>query len=446
MSDVTNAVDPTGNVAGTPTQATESEPPVASAAPSPAPESAPSTAKAPLLRIGIMLGLAGIGWPIAFGAASNVLLPARLAELDSTGKTAALGTLTIAGSVIALLANILFGALSDRTRSRWGSRNPWVALSSVAAAASMAMMATAGSVLTLGIWWCVFQLFLNALLAPLVAIVADRVPHLRRGTISAAYGSGTALGMALGAILGSRFLTDTSTGFVVLPLGMLAVGLLFPFVARDDSNRHEPRPALTAGTLLASFAIPRNCPDFLWGIAARLLTVLSFFAVVTYQLYILTDYMHASPAVAATTIGAAGLALAGGAVLAGAVAGPISDAIGRRKLPVIIASLMTALGALLPLISPHPGTMIAFAALAGAGYGIYLSVDSALMTELLPDQTSRGKDLGILNVSNTGGQIIAPAVGSLTVGITHSYAPMFVIAAVMGVAAALCMKPIRGVR
>ena len=67
------------------------------------------------------------------------------------------------------------------------------------------------------------------------------------------------------------------------------------------------------------------------------------------------------------------------------------------------------------------------------------------MTEVLPSDDDRGKDLGILNMANTGGQMLAPVVASLTVAVV-GYRPLFVLAAAVAAASALCIRPIRGVR
>lgn len=84
-------------------------------------------------------------------------------------------------------------------------------------------------------------------------------------------------------------------------------------------------------------------------------------------------------------------------------------------------------------------------ALAGSGFGVHLSVDAALMTEVLPRDEDRGKDLGILNMANTGGQMLAPVVASLTVTAV-GYRPLFVLGGLVSVGSALCIRPIRGVR
>ena len=57
--------------------------------------------------------------------------------------------------------------------------------------------------------------------------------------------------------------------------------------------------------------------------------------------------------------------------------------------------------------------MLGFATVGGLAFGIYYAVDAALMSEVLPSSESRARDLGILNMANTGGQVLAPAASSL---------------------------------
>ena len=54
--------------------------------------------------------------------------------------------------------------------------------------------------------------------------------------------------------------------------------------------------------------------------------------------------------------------------------------------------------------------MMLYAGVAGTGYGIYIAVDQALNVDVLPSQEEAGKDLGILNLANTVGQVLAPVI------------------------------------
>ena len=48
------------------------------------------------------------------------------------------------------------------------------------------------------------------------------------------------------------------------------------------------------------------------------------------------------------------------------------------------------------------------AALLGLGFGVYLAVDQALVTQVLPAAADRAKDLGIINIANVGPRCWAP--------------------------------------
>ena len=108
-------------------------------------------------------------------------------------------------------------------------------------------------------------------------------------------------------------------------------------------------------------------------------------------------------------------------LVASLTSGAISDKIGRRKPIILVATIMMCIGIALPWLLKSVIGMYGFALLAGLGYGIYSSVDQALNVDVLPDKENAGKDLGILNIANTIGQILGPIVTSAIVVATGSY-------------------------
>jgi MFS family permease len=100
----------------------------------------------------------------------------------------------------------------------------------------------------------------------------------------------------------------------------------------------------------------------------------------------------------------------------------------------------------IPLISPTVAGMFALAATFGLGYGIYMSVDSALMNEVLPAAEAAGKDLGILNIATTLPQALTPMIVWALIAITGSYTSVFVAGIVFAIVGALSVLPIRSVR
>jgi len=113
---------------------------------------------------------------------------------------------------------------------------------------------------------------------------------------------------------------------------------------------------------------------------------------------------------------------------------------------VIVSSLVMAVGALLLAIWPTWTASIVAAALLGIGYGVYMAVDTALVTEVLPAATDRGKDLGIVNIANAAPQVLAPALAAPIVAGLGGYPVLYILTALVTLAGAVLVLPIRSVR
>ena len=127
------------------------------------------------------------------------------------------------------------------------------------------------------------------------------------------------------------------------------------------------------------------------------------------------------------------------------IAGPISDRIGSRKIPVIVCSLLVAVGSIIPFFSNDPKMMIAYALVAGTGMGAYNAVDQALNVEVLPSKDTAAKDLGILNLANTGGQVLGPVLAATLINM-FGYHALFPLAAVCSLLGALLIVFIKSVK
>jgi MFS family permease len=127
------------------------------------------------------------------------------------------------------------------------------------------------------------------------------------------------------------------------------------------------------------------------------------------------------------------------------VGGVWSDRVGRRK-PFVVWSgvLMAVATAALAGWQTWPGAVVA-AALLGVGFGVFTSVDFALMTDVLPTALDRGKDLGVINVANALPQVAAPALAAPIVTHLGGYRVLYLVAAAIGLAGAVLVGRIRGV-
>ncbi|MER7187274.1 MFS transporter [Streptomyces hyaluromycini] len=399
----------------------------------------------------------GRGWTSALSLANGaiwvgwygplqILLASQAKDFapgSGMSKETMLAWVTGVGAVVSLAANPVFGALSDRTTSRWGRRTPWIVAGTAGGALSLLVLAGAGGMWTMMLGWCLVQLTLNAAFAAVTAAVPDRVPRLQRGSVGGWLGAAQILGVVGGTGLATAA-GGVGAGYVACAV-FTALGVL-PYVLRYPDLRltAEDRPPWSWRAFLTGFWLsPRRYPDLGWAWLTRFLINLSNSLVLLYLLYYLRDRLHYSDPDQGVLILTAvnGLTLMATVV----VGGVWSDRVGRRK-PFVIWSgmLMAVATALLSVWQTWPGALVASAVL-GVGFGVFTSVDFALMTDVLPKAVDRGKDLGVINVANALPQVAAPALAAPIVTYLGGYRVLYLAAAVIGLAGAWLVRRIRGV-
>lgn len=397
-------------------------------------------------RLGWALFIIGFGWVFANAAISGVLISAKLAILSPTDKVFLLGLSTALAGIATTISLFFWGTVSDLTRSKFGRRTPWIVFGAVAGFVFIALMGIATTAPGYIAAYIGYSLVFNALCAAVLAIFADRIPRSKRGTTSAVYGGGQLIGGSVAGIVLSRFIDAPNPGYFIVGVVMIIGVAIFLLLAPDYSNKDQPRQKLDVRGLLAAFKFPRDAPDFYWAFFGRFVILLGVFAVQNFMLYILEDYIGLSSKDTANYIALASVGSLVGLVIGTFLSGPLSDRLGRRKAPIFAATLFFALALVIPLVWPVAIAMFLYATLSGLGLGAFLSVDTALMTEVIPAGDAAGKDLGLLNTANTVPQIIAPLMTSAIVGIGFGYAPVFVVAIVLVVIGAISIFKIRSVR
>ena len=98
---------------------------------------------------------------------------------------------------------------------------------------------------------------------------------------------------------------------------------------------------------------------------------------------------------------------------------------------------------LLTFVETWDASLIA-AVLFGLGFGAYLAVDQALITQVLPAARDRAKDLGIINIAIVGPSTIGPAIAApITAEI--GYPALFGTTAIVAVLASVLVWRIKSV-
>jgi len=384
-----------------------------------------------------LLSLAGVGLFTAFYGPIQVLLGLQVQELHPENKELVLGLVVGFGAAVSMVANPLFGAISDRTTWRRGRRLPWTAIGAAGGAVSLAILAAAPNIVVMVIGWSLAQLTLNAMFAALVAAIPDQVPVVQRGSVGGWFGAGQTIGIVAGAGLADA-IPGIAGGYLVCAAFLLVATVPYLSLRRDTVITERP-----PFEWRAFWISPRRYPDFGWAWLTRFLMNLGNAIAIVYLLYFLQDAVHYSdPRGGVFTL----TAIYAVTLLSTVVIGGIwSDRVGRRKVFVMWSGLVMSVAAVLLGVFPTwPGAVVA-AAVLGLGFGVYTSVDFALMTEVLPSAGDRGKDLGVINVANALPQVLAPVLAAPIVTYLGGYPVLYGFAAVVGVAGAVLVYRIRSV-
>ena len=290
------------------------------------------------------------------------------------------------------------------------------------------------------------MIFLNMIVAPLVAVIADRTSPKYRGTISSAYALGNDIGQFGGQVVASFFLPVPKTGFIVMAVLTLFSGPLAALFLKEKSTIDMPVTKVTWKNFSQNFAFPtKNALNFYLALIGKLFIVTATFCISSYQLYILTDYIKLTGSNVQRYVSLISMVMMVCSIICVLFAGPLSDKIGKRKAPVIFASMVIAVGSLLPMFTNSAYIMLAYAVVAALGKGMYDSVDQALNIEVLPDPKTAAKDLGLLNMANNGGQVLGPIFSASIIGIV-GYAGIFPIAAITAAIGGILIIFVKGIK
>lgn len=107
--------------------------------------------------------------------------------------------------------------------------------------------------------------------------------------------------------------------------------------------------------------------------------------------------------------------------------------------------MLFAVGIAMPWLIPSTLGMYLFAGIAGLGYAVYSAVDQALLVDVLPSKEEAGKDLGILNMATTLGQMCGPVVMSaIVVNLGYNFAfPTAIALAIIGCFFIMIIKKVK---
>jgi MFS family permease len=336
-----------------------------------------------------------------------LVLPAVLLNyVADERKNTLLGLLTFLGLIVAMIIQPLAGAWSDRTRTRFGRRRPWIAAGTLFDFAFLGLMVIAGGLPLLALSYIGLQITSNLAHGPAQGLMHDRVPRQQMGVASGIKNLFDMAGLVVSSLLIGNLGVSAD---LRLPLGTIAGFLLLSSLftllgvrESDTSNStiNDSRPLMEGINL-------RDNPAFWRLILARLLFLTGVYGIQVFAQYFIRDTLAVPDPVKLTgdLLAVIVLTLIGFSLIAGYLA----DRYGRKPLHVA-ASFLIILGSLAMVFSANAGMIILFGSVIGAGIGLFLSANWALANDLAPAGEA-GKYLGLTNLATAGAGALSRLAG-----------------------------------
>ena len=220
---------------------------------------------------------------------------------------------------------------------------------------------------------------------------------------------GQTVGILIGAVIAAVVVGNFAAGYWLCAAALLAGVVLYLFKNDDQQLPPTERPPFNLADFLKGFWVsPKRYPDFAWAWLTRLLVSTGNHMVTLYLLFFLSDAVRLKetegidPSFGVLIL--TGL-YAVSVIITSVLGGRLSDKMGKRKPLVIASSVIIALASLILAFAPTWIGGLAGAVVLGIGFGAYLAVDFALITQVLPTGMDRGRDLGVINIANSLPQV-----------------------------------------
>ncbi|MCK4273902.1 MAG: MFS transporter, partial [Dehalococcoidales bacterium] len=216
----------------------------------------------------------------------TIILPLRLLDfVPEAQKNTYLGLLTLCGLFLAMLAQPIAGAISDRSGFRWGRRRPYILIGGIISLLIIPGIGLASSYIAIFAVYCLLQLASNTAQGPFQAFIPDLVPPDKRGVASGVKALleivGGVILVYLSSLLMDRYFAGEGSQWLWLVLGILAAILLGAMIATAIMVKETPVKAGSQRTSLLAelYRTARDVfadRDIVWFLASRLLVFMAF--------------------------------------------------------------------------------------------------------------------------------------------------------------------------
>ncbi|KJC64224.1 MFS transporter [Agreia bicolorata] len=376
--------------------------------------------------------------PIAFS------LAIRVAQVAPDNRDAILALAVGLPGLFVVIGTPLVGMFSDRTRSRFGRRRPWLLFGSVLGLVGSATIALTGDVAGLVIGWSVAYTGYGIAASMLGTHLGDTLPALQRGRVMGILGAISQIAPILGISVAGA-LVASPIGLFLLPAGIAFVGSLFFILVMRDPKVNTPRPELKLSKVFEGFYFnPRRYPNLAWVWISKACVFLAISMSGLYGVYLLTTRLGLGPADIGALLATTGLLGVVTGIVGAVGSGYLSDKLKTRKPFLVFSAIALGASMIVSGTSNSVPQYIAGGLLLSLSIGVYGAVDQALALDVLPrDTDENGRFLAIIGIGSTLPQAIGPFAAGMVLALgSGDYTVVYIVGAVVAIAGALLIIPI----
>ena len=365
-----------------------------------------------------------------------------------TGTAAAL--VGLAGALIAIVVQPTVGYLSDFTETRWGRRKPYIVVGSLLDVVFLLGIAYANSLVALAAFIALLSISTNVARGPFQGYVPDLVAEPQVGTASALVGMMQVIGNVTGTLLATFAVQAESIPLGIGAIAAIELVTMVSVVLRVGKGlparpRHGRSWVRIARETWATDILAEH--SYVWLLISRFLFLTAGGILFNLALKYMSEVHGLAQDAANSAVRIASIVIVAAIVLVSVPAGRLSDRFGRK--PVIyVACAIGIVAMLLTALAPTVEVAYAGALLYGIAGGVFVAVDWALMTDIIP-RASSGRYMGLSNVATGASSPVSVALGGViadfvnrTQGIGVGMRVSLLVALGLYVVAAAALRPV----
>jgi len=329
----------------------------------------------------------------------------------AVGKGTAEAIITTLGVLVAILVQPTVAAISDHTSSRLGRRKPYIIVGTILDMVFLVGFYLSGAWIGLLVFYVALQFSSNFAQGPFQGYMPDMVPARQVGLASGLMGLMILLGTGGGAILvaaANAFGQPRAAVFVIMAIELTTMLLTVTRVRNGRAGipragRSWLRVALDAwGTDILRER------SYMWLLGSRLFLLMATSTLVAMALFFMQDTFALGRQDALGLAALAGVLVIVFGAIATLPSGRMSTRFGRKRMIYLAAAIgLTGMAGI--TISQTPTQALLCVIPIGVGGGVFLAVDWALMTDIIPKAES-GRYMGISNVVTGASGALAAAI------------------------------------